>query len=241
MEVFIPKNFENYVTLVNDLVKAVKFRSDNPAEFVFRGQNGDFALLPAVARNKPSIKTDVERQILQEFKRKAKGLFPLEHLKDNDGSWLIYAQHYGVKTRLLDWTRNPLNALWFSLDDNFKEPSFVYGFSVTEENIATEDDDPFNNKKQTRLIKPSLNNRRIVAQDGWFTIHVYSYKDKKFVPLEQNNELKDQLFKIKVTPELKSEAALSLDVMGINHFTLFPDLEGVSKQVNWEFAEQLGF
>src|SRR5580658_5305020 len=38
------------------------------------------------------------------------------------------AQHYGMKTRLLDWTGNPLTALWFACSNEFKKDndSVVY-------------------------------------------------------------------------------------------------------------------
>lgn len=50
--------------------------------------------------------------------------FPYQ--SDNLGQWLEYAQHYGAPTRLLDWSKNPLVALYFCCKDQCERDGAVW-------------------------------------------------------------------------------------------------------------------
>src|SRR4030042_2937922 len=77
----------------------------------FRGQVRDWSLRPSLARE--SVTEQERAKELECFERLAE-ILP----KVNDWERATIAQHYGVPTRLLDWSENPLVGLYFALDDN---------------------------------------------------------------------------------------------------------------------------
>ena len=95
------------------------------------------------------------------------------------------------------------------------------------------DKSPFT-RNSTKVYKPYLNNARIVAQSGWFTAHGFSTSSNRFVRLNMNTSLKKYLTKVIVPKDLKKELMDKLNLLGINNEMLFPDVEGVCKQLNYE-------
>lgn len=77
--------------------------------YVFRGYNKQDELLPVIIREKNWIKHELN--LLEEFERYGSHYFNASTPID----FLSYAQHYGIPTRLLDFTFNPFIALYFAL------------------------------------------------------------------------------------------------------------------------------
>ena len=76
---------------------------------VFRGYGKQSELFPNIIREKDWREQEI--RLLHEFER-----YGLQYFSANNPiDFMSYAQHYGLPTRLLDFTYNPFIALYFSL------------------------------------------------------------------------------------------------------------------------------
>jgi hypothetical protein len=226
---FTISNFRDYQDIIMDIPL--------DAFTLYRGQSLDKPLLPKIARFNLSDVRKVERAMLEDFKRRS--LHLIEHYPGNWWDWLALAQHHGMATRLLDWSENPLNALWFSFSEkqDIREGDYsvVWGFDVPREDIikATDDTDPFR-VGGTKIFSPNHITKRISAQFGWFTIHEQE-TDNTFIPFEKNHNYNGRLFKIQIESACFRECKKRLHHYGINSATMYPDIDGLAKYVEWLF------
>src|SRR5262249_39579679 len=81
----------------------------------FRGQrSADWPLLPSLLR--PPNRSNTETILIKRFKQHAAPFLSSDRLEEWE--WLFLMQHYGVPTRLLDWTESPLVALYFAVEES---------------------------------------------------------------------------------------------------------------------------
>jgi hypothetical protein len=159
-----------------------------------------------------------------------------EHLPQNEFECLAFAQHYGLATRLLDWTNNPLVALFFAVEEHSDADGAV--FCYYQENVIMPDKAMLGCIPVVALYKPRPFDRRILAQSGVFTYH----PDPKILLeakplLDQENKFSSDgldLVIIRLDAKMKPICQRKLNEIGINRKSLFPDLEGLSEFVNWE-------
>jgi FRG domain len=203
---------------------------------LFRGQREDWPLLPKIARVRPrsNLLTD-ERRMTEAFRREGAAHF--SSALANDWDLLAIAQHHGMATRLLDWTKNPLAALWFAIRtpaEHRTRDAVIWVYCPTDDDLVKdfEDNSPFTGSR-TRVFEPRHITPRIKAQDAVFTAHKYLTTKHRFVPLERNAAQRGKLQKVVIAPRQFNELRYQLDRCGIHDASLFPDLDGLAKRVEW--------
>lgn len=107
---------------IKDLIREVQNHLDQWDKRInpwFRGEsNGQCPLFPKIGE----YDSIFENYFLQSFRRKAAGLANVPPRQGHTDLWLFLAQHYGVPTRLLDWTEGLLHALYFAINRAEKDP-----------------------------------------------------------------------------------------------------------------------
>jgi len=212
--------------------------NDGPGALYFRGvsQKG-YSLIPSIGRDfKKNIDlTNIERIFLDKFKEET--IFYSNFTPRNDWDFLIMAQHHGMQTRLLDWTANPLVALYFACEKDYDYDGAVYGLGLLERLDTSDSPNPFDISRDYLIKAPHLS-PRIAAQSAYFTI---SKNPKMTLELSSDYQRTSGHFpKIIIPHYAKIDILRELNTYGISAATLFPGLDGVSKKLNYELSSIKG-
>ena len=208
----------------------------------FRGQsNSSWRLLPRLARlfgpsRIPDTWQRLESFILEDFIKYAVPHLPRE--PKSEFEWLVMGQHYGLPTRLLDWTTNPLKATFFAVSDlKPKRNGALFAFAPTTLLRDLGDNESIRDFERMMPIFPKMIDSRIISQEAAFTVFPFPPEYKRFRPLENTSKHGRSywsLLKIVIPSESKLQMLTELNTLGVNSRTLFPDLVGLADFVSWK-------
>ena len=106
--------FYPQIKTISELLEYLKTDCPPTQNFWYRGQGDiEWKLVPSLLR--PDQKLAHEIPLMKAFQQNAFMFLPNKPM--DEWEWMFLMQHYGIPTRLLDWTESPLVALYFSVCD----------------------------------------------------------------------------------------------------------------------------
>lgn len=174
-----------------------------------------------------------ELELLQKARHQGYGYEEGRRLTDFEV--LAKLQHHGAATRLLDFSRNMLVALWFACQSQPDETGLLFGlhtqFIFGEEGAAEERDyaqifsgEQFDVNGGAITWQPPVVTKRIAAQSAQFVYSAVSDHAMGSLKFIQSN---DAYIAIALTPHVKRNLLYLLEEnFDIRALTLFPDIDG---------------
>jgi len=222
------------------------------SDFVNMAQSGELQLT-----TDPDLQILIrERTINKQFVRMGASLFSAGMTLSEK---YLLAQHHGLPTRLLDWTTNPLAALFFAVsglpdkdgaifvlnprflipnDEDERKPIFPPDVVEVHHPLVAQligyvcgrDDTANHSQPFTLPITPDLQAGRMLQQGSCFTFHM-----PKAPPLG-NHFPKSKLEKYVIPKEKKAEIRTTLRRMNVNDATLYADLDHLASEIKAAYS-----
>jgi hypothetical protein len=197
--------------------------------------------LPPASWSLEDRRLKLERESLNDFRTAG-----APHFNADDVVEVYFtAQHYGMHTRLLDWTANPLAALFFAVTGDPGETGAVFVMEPTKliPQHKKEEDlwpqiltmrhgyakdaigesfwHPHSRKPLILPIRPDNQYGRIGQQESCFTLHMHKSESRE----------NPTLSRITIPGDKKAAMLEELHRLNVNQFTIYNDLERLSKEI----------
>lgn len=229
---------------IEKLSEYLEFVESLDASFCLsRGQFKKRPLLPGAYRKDESgnrlYSKRAIKYFIEQFKNRSIPYIKEEKDHFTEFEWLAYAQHYGIPTKLLDFTFSHITSLLFAVEKSFEngneDDAVVWFLSPTalnlkhakisktitpSETILNEDDYDGPIAIQSRMI-----NERISAQKGTF-VHFLSYDEG----LEAYAD--EQILKhVTIKSDYKKKVLSTLNTIGIGFTQIYPELPFLARDI----------
>jgi hypothetical protein len=242
-----------YMSLVEDIWVRWSEDCDFVSDIWFRGQgDASWDLTPSALR--PPFSSVNEHRYRHDFKLRAQPfLHEATQPPRDEWDWYFLMQHFGVPTRLLDWTESALVALYFAAESRPDSSGAVWILDPRQINKSLAkigafipiysaervtgylpelwDEADAHLAKGVIAIDPPLNSPRLAAQRGKFTVSGRGARS-----LQAYKSLSKKLVSIDVPSIAKGRIIRQLMSAGISHSILFPGLHGLGKELRDLYA-----
>jgi hypothetical protein len=218
---------------------------------VYRGVSKRHSLLPKGRRRELCVEADLYYNFLRFAPSRTHGSLPKE-----PSEWLCLMQHYGLPTRLLDWTESPLVAAHFALagSNNDVEDAVIWTLDPIKLNQimlgvpdlfplhhhfeephkyfdSEVEDSPTPDERPIVAVAPTELDIRVAVQQAQFTIH----HSKE--PLENHPRAREFLGCVRIPKAKRESMRDELRTLGIRKRNLFPDLEHLAEDLQLDFPD----
>lgn len=215
---------ERELAEIQDIQSYVKLVLENAktGQCIYRGHaSRDWSLRSSIGRNE-SYNIELEKEVFLQFKMNYYS-YTTER-PDSDMDLLFLAQHYGLPTRLLDFTYNPMIALYFACESEPETDGRVYVKSLEKMLLM----DAESNRKMPHSIEEVFS-----ISNAFFVVPNYTdarYKNQKALFLLSDHPEKEFTFitdSYIVKKEYKEQIRHDLAILGYDKTLVYPLLDSL--------------